>query len=669
MMTPTITNLVERAVSTAKRQYQAGLKYRQPRFEEIRRIEDMYFGKVDPALPGRYNIPLPIMEGYVQTLLSKIDNPPKIIFERKRGQDLIRSKKVTAAWEQDSAAGAGDWASKDLDAKKLAILSGRGILKIYSDRNPDYKNHLEVVDYYDFICEPSGGNHLEDHIFMGQMNIYRTAKQLREGGQYDKQAVRRLMASRASSDFKKIDEDQYQFKLRRLRALGLDPDTNNYVGDDIYRLCEWGMQLDGERFYLLFDPVVGEAVRFEPLRDVFSSNLWHWVSWATDVEPFNFWSRGPCDLVRPAAEAIRIAYNQTLDNIQKRNWEMKIYDKRIIPDPVQLKYRPDGLVAANIPDGGNIANGLKLLETADTTGNTIAIINFTRGLLGTETGITDAAKGVSDQNRVGINDTDLQQVADRLGLTNKLYSQCWTELGVRYDWGLYDNMPRAMMIEMIGSQGAEWHELKREDVEPDYTTRVVGGSAEQSAEAAKSKKKTEALNALMAANLAGVFNQRVLAEEFLRDGEFDESRIKALLDKQTDGDDELVARAEGAISDILSSREPRKYRGATTYFIQYILDYAYDNVLDSDPARDLELFNALKTYAEAHFTFAEENTTRRLMNEKAAAAAIPGEATAVLAGETTTPPGEATPAPAGAPPGMATPPAAAVVPPAATPIR
>ncbi len=53
-------------LKTAKKQVESCLAFRKPRFDEIKRSEDAYFGKTKPALKGRFNIPLPIVEGRYQ---------------------------------------------------------------------------------------------------------------------------------------------------------------------------------------------------------------------------------------------------------------------------------------------------------------------------------------------------------------------------------------------------------------------------------------------------------------------------------------------------------------------------------------------------------------------------------------------------------------------------
>src|SRR5574343_562814 len=88
--------------SIALRQIKAGVDFKKPRIAQIQKYEDMYANKVKKALKNRFNIPLPILSGYVDTLKSKIDDAPVLNFNRKEEADTKIAKKVNAKWADDS---------------------------------------------------------------------------------------------------------------------------------------------------------------------------------------------------------------------------------------------------------------------------------------------------------------------------------------------------------------------------------------------------------------------------------------------------------------------------------------------------------------------------------------------------------------------------------------
>ena len=87
------------------------------------------------------------------------------------------------------------------------------------------------------------------------------------------------------------------------------------------------------------------------------------------------------------ADALGVLINQALDNIQKRNWGMRAYDKNIFDNPKMLEWRPDGLIPADSKDG-NISNGIYQIQTPDTGTLTLNLVEFFDGFIGQKTGIT-----------------------------------------------------------------------------------------------------------------------------------------------------------------------------------------------------------------------------------------------------------------------------------------
>lgn len=602
--------LADRLAEIAIKQIDTSIKFKQSRLNDIQLSEELYFGKTKPALKGRFNVPLPIMSGFIDTLISKVDDPPRITFGYQDIADYRRSKKIGSAWEIDSSPTKGKWPMKDRMVKKLAAFSGVGLYKYFAESKPEYKSNLEVVDYHDFECEPLGGADLENHKFLGQRNIFKTSADLLNGvksGLYDARQVQMLLAAVGSDEYKKNDEI-YKNKIQRLWLLGLDPETHSYVGQKIYNMTEWYLEYNGTRYYMLLEPRARVWVRFEELKDVFANNLWPFSAWHTNEDAFNFWSKAPADDMRPVAEAMQVLFNQALDNRQKRNFGQRAFDPTIFPDPSQLEWRPDGLVEAKFDGVRSIKDGIFEFQTAEISG-TIDLMRYIDDITGRKTGITADTQGSSEEKRVGILYSNLQQVADRLGLYNKAYSEAWAHLGRLYKDGLQEHAKNAkIMVKMIGEQGVEWEELVKEDLEPekDLNIMISGGQAELKADELKQKSQAEALAVIMKSPSAGsMVNPKWAVEQILRTGGYDDEEIRIAMDVENYGNMEAFSRASQAIQDIINGREPKKFRGATTAFIQKIIDFASDNELKN------EIYAALMQYADAHIEIAVENMTRK----------------------------------------------------------
>lgn len=599
---------IQKISKQLRAEYDAGLKYRHDREKQWQEAEDQYFNKKKKSLKQRYNVPIPVVPGFVDTLLSKIDDPPTIKFEEGEEADYSAVLKVNALYEQERQKLDHDWDMIDLDGKKQAILYGRGINKFYAESKPKYHSCLETVDVYDFIADPVGGGDLEKHRFVMQDNIFKSKEELKTGVDlysYDQSAVEKLINA-TKEDTLLNNDNSYRSKQNRIAAMNMDGLTYNYAGQSLYKMIEAGTTYNGQRYYVLFNYESGIILRCQPIEEVFKSGLWWFTSWATHRDLFNFWSKAPVDDILPLADMARILLNQELDNRLKRNFNQRAFDPNVFPNPAELTWKPDGLVAAKSGSSSMqpLANGMYQFETPELKG-TINLVQYIDELLGQKTGITADAQGNSGQDKVGIYYGNLQQVADRLGLYNKSYKKNWQAIGRRYVWGLFEHLRSPEAVKIIGEKGLEWDELKRMEVNPEWNIKVVGGNAELAADEVKKKQMTDIFLTLQPDELQ-IISPRWRAEQKLRIAGVEEEDIRMAFDRENEGNREILAEASMAIQEIIAGKEAKLNRGANTSFIQKILDYATDT-----EALEPALVDKLYAYAEAHIPIAQENMARK----------------------------------------------------------
>lgn len=586
------------------------LMYMQGRIKDWHATEDQYAGKVKKSLKSRFNAPLPIMSGFEHTLLSKIDEPPSLKFETDQESEEKAVKKVQAFYERVSKRDDNDWELMDLDGKKQAIKYGRTIYQAYGESDPKFKFTLDLIDIYDFRFDPRGGADLEKHRFLGRDNIFKDKYDLIEGaksGEYDKGQVQKLLTAEALKP--SPDDNIYLNKQNRLASLGLDGITYNYAGKDQYKLVEGYTTWKGERYYVLYNEESGIWLKCLPLTELFESNLWPFASWAPYRDPFNFLSLAPADEIRPIAEIMRVLANQELDNRNKINYGMRAYDPKMFPEPAQLEWRPDGLVAvrSGASEVQQIGNGIYEFKTQHFQG-TIDVVNWLDDMLGKKSGVTADAQGSSSEDKVGIYLGNIQQVADRLGLQNKYYRKCWSAIGKRFLHACDEHLRGTEAVKLIGENGVEWDELRKREISTEWGIAVVGGTAEQQADAIKSKQQIDAVNNIASnPQLSAVVSPKWLVEQTFRAAGFEESDIRIAFDIQNEGNREILQEAAMAIEDIVSNKPVKINRGANTAFVQKIMDYAYDH--DLKPG----VFETLIAYAQAHLPIAQENMARKAM--------------------------------------------------------
>src|ERR1044072_1575195 len=155
----------EQIVKQCRAEYDAGLKFRHQREAAWKLAEDQYFNKQTKSLKQRYNVPIPIIPGFVDTWKSKI-NKTEIDIEQGEDADYKAVLKVNAHYLQQQNYGDYDWEMIEEDGKTQGGLYGRSINKYFAQSKPEYKSTLELVDVYDFYCDPIGGGSLENHRFL-----------------------------------------------------------------------------------------------------------------------------------------------------------------------------------------------------------------------------------------------------------------------------------------------------------------------------------------------------------------------------------------------------------------------------------------------------------------------------------------------------------------------
>ena len=623
-------SLADKLTGIACQQIQTAAQLRQPRIDTIKKIEDLYYNKITSRFDASINIPVPFMSGQIDTVRSKIDNRPNIEFVPGEEGDIKLAKKVSEAWRIDASSMRAAWSRKDRQEKFLALISGRGISKIYAvSEAGQYKSCYEVVDYMDFLCEATQG-HLEDQLFCGQQNIFRTPAFLKEQaklGIYDSKQVDFVVMAQQGDEYKK-NQDMYQNKVNRLHALGLSPETHSFVGQEIINLTEWCMDYDGVRYYLLLEPKTKIWVRAEKLQDVykvgsnFPNGLYPYVSWAISDEPFQFWTKGYGDDIMPIAEAIRIIINQVLNNIMRQNQPMKAVDPSVFPDPNELKWRmPDQLVLTN--PGSNPQAGLYTFQTPNLTAS-IDLVTYLDQFVGRKTGVNAEAQGAPNTDvKVGVYYGNIKEAEDRIGLVEKNYNESYAEKGYRYFWGLRNQIKEQKLIQMIGKNGVNWDMITKDELKKssDFDVIITGGTAEAEANAVKQKQMGEAIAQLTAnPTTLGKLSPAWIVEHTLQLAGFDKDDIRRALESDSNYDEDLMSDCAESIQMILEGRMPRLNRGANVSFIKKLYDFDADeldyikldkmgnpNGIDEGKKKQSEM---LRKYADAHYDVVIQNTMR-----------------------------------------------------------
>nr|MDD5110722.1 hypothetical protein [Patescibacteria group bacterium] len=545
---PTIdAETIKKLAVQAQLEHAAALKFRQPRIADWRANEELYYNKKVPSLKGRHNVNLPIMVGFVDALLSRIDTPPSLQFKHTEEADLMLAQKVTACWALDSSPNHGNWGWKDLLAKKLAIFTGRGIFKYYADSSDgQYRSHLDICDTYDFLIDPNAGGESEEHArYLGLDNIFLDKAQL-NSPYYLQTAVAEIIKN--TDERQSAAGDTQREKEGRLALLGLSLDEYRRRSG-VFQFTEWFTTYEGKRWYLVMDMDGGQVIRAVPLTVQFEKinpetkdAYWPFASFAPKPDKFVYWNPAPADDVREINISLNITINQALDNRQKVNFNQRAYDARVFRSPQLLKWMPDGLVPA-VSDNGNIQTAIYEFKTNEFTG-TFNLLEFFENFIGRMTGVTPGVQGQGQEDKVGIYLGNLDASAERFGLVNKSYSNMYVKLGQLYLNGLYDHLTEERAVRRIGEKGIEWEDKisKAELADKEFDIIISGSRTEQQEQELKKTRQSEWL-ARNANNPR--LNPRFLDKLGMQAADFSDDQIAEATTLDGGNNAEILAEAAG----------------------------------------------------------------------------------------------------------------------------
>jgi hypothetical protein len=389
-------DLADDAVERAMRLVANLNRFKQPRLDQIQRYRDLYAGKVKKKFRQPFNVVLPVFSGTMDTLMAAFNDDLALEFHEQEPADYLAIRKLNSLWgmETTSVAPNAKFPLKTRHDRSNALFSGRGFMMNYAISDPSYQNHFEIFELEDAIFKPRGGGHWPAHLYTGRQNIIRSASDLKSPI-YDQAQVKELLSRAAKTDFFPEDEEDTKAALAKFRAMGLSPQQGDYVGEQLFKLVEMRITINGTAYYLVFSPWYKIWLRFDKLKSIFSAEIDPWVSWATHEDNKNFLNKSYADDMYGVADATHTLFNQELTNREKRNYNPRGYDKEFFPDVAKLdqaQTRPDALVPVSVPPGKRIQDGIFTFETPELQG-TINLIEWMRTNTGRDIGVSDLSMG------------------------------------------------------------------------------------------------------------------------------------------------------------------------------------------------------------------------------------------------------------------------------------
>ena len=622
--------LAEKAVTKATRQLITSTEFKKPRMSRIAKYWTLYDGKTPKKFRQLFNVAIPVFPGMIDTLNAQHDEPIQLKFKEGDPSDYFKAEKINGAFQMQTldVSQNSKWESKLRMIRKHAIMTGRGIVRYTTQSDPEYKSELSVVNLKHFHFQPRGGGSLEKHLFAGEEDIEKTESALKAGvknGIYNAAQVEKLIDTASKTDFLPESTNTFNFEesLSRFKPLGLDPDNNSYVGEPVHKFAQWILNMEGQRYLLVFHPWTQTWIRFEKWKEIDSSGLYPWKTFATHEDDENFLSKSYADDLYPSADAIVAMFNQELTNREKRNFGARAYDKEMFKDVRKLDeamHRPDALVPAETLQGSKrISEGIYEFKTAE-LGGTVNLIDWITGTTGRSTGANDLAQGAVAEvsKKASVVFAEQKAVSKRLGWASQPFQEMMASLGKSFIYGLKDHMPAKMAIRLLGEKGVEWGDITRLDLDTTKDVDIVIISTDKQAleNEMKAEKRVKALELLATSTN---INTKKRDEEILKTGGYSDEEVAEFMDVKTYSDKKSLAHASIGIQDVLRGKKPEMWFGATVAFMQKIVDYSTDNRV----SLGVKKHSLLIDYAVSHREIVAGNIERKVneqateLNEKA----------------------------------------------------
>jgi hypothetical protein len=568
-------------------------RYKQGKIANWQRNEMMYYGKKQVALESRANVDLARMQEHVHTILSKIDDPLVFKFSKRKASQLKKVERLNALRSWDSQR--DFWDIKDIVGKKQALIYGRAAYVYYADSVDGYRPHLENIDIYDLLVDPSGGGvDVEQMLFWGRYGILKSKEELvamkdDETDAFMKESLQALIDGSGNNTESTQEETNKWTRMYGQNTIG----KKELQSDEKYKFWQWFTTYKGTRYVVTFQSSAGRAIAIEPLNELFASNLWPLWTYAAFMDMTEFWTPSYCDYVREIFQVQNVNINQMLDNAEAINKPMKVVNVGMIENLAELKYRRDGIIKTRGDFDANKVIQPIVTPQIDTP---IKVFQILDAIQEKATGVTPGDKGAEDtRGKVAIYQGNQEATRGRYNLFNRSYSFGYDRFAMLWQWGVKEHLIKKVAVDLIGPDGIETEEIKRNDIfkKTDnicscFRVKVESANQTKNEYIDRQNAKVAMLEKQMADELQlpetkRVMNYKKAFEIKAKTVGFNEDEVKELLDLSEYADEELMAEAAEDIESILEGEKLKPNPAANNAYKQKFVDFMRDHGDDMDP--------------------------------------------------------------------------------------
>src|ERR1035437_1022502 len=226
-------------------------RYKQGKIRNWQKNEEMYYGKKQVSTEARANVDLARMQEHVHTVMSRIDDPLIFNVGKRKDSQLKRAARLNAlrAWDSQR----DFWDIKDIVGKKQCVIYGRAAYVYYADSvDAIYQPHLENIDIYDLLVDPSGGGiDVENFLYWGRYGVLKSKEQLEqqmneETDLFIKESLKALVDGSGNNTESSQEETNKNIRMYGQNTIG----KKELQTDEKYKFWQWFTTYKGTRYVL-----------------------------------------------------------------------------------------------------------------------------------------------------------------------------------------------------------------------------------------------------------------------------------------------------------------------------------------------------------------------------------------------------------------------------------
>lgn len=456
---------------------------------------ELYRGRVKTnRLTQRQTVMIPLMKETIKTLMSKVDDPPNVIWREKSG-DQMKELIYQEMWDEM-------YRSENLELKDVIDKKNVFITGLSSKKLNLYEKGvcIDIMDSFDVCYDPKMlPFDVESATFIVHQNIFRPAREIIADKRYSqsgKDQLKNYLLSPAGLVQSGKNKEEWEKRQERLKTMGLGSDKfGTFAGGDVLvNLSEHFTEMWDEKKKKFVRHVVVYAddrieLSDDLLVDCIGIDLWPFDTWSEDPETNDIYPDGVADLVRTPNKILNIWFSQQVENRTLQNFQMHWFDATVQGYQPQT-YEPGPGRMLPAPGDPN-----KTIMPVEINGldETFKAMDYLVNMVERGTGATAIEKGEPEQGAQTLGEVQILvgRAGERAKMMAKFYKASWYRTAKKWDAMMQANSFPKKKLYRTGADGkvyekvvydSDWH--SKAGYEP-----TVESSSEQDADMVSSIQK------------------------------------------------------------------------------------------------------------------------------------------------------------------------------------